>query len=142
MRWQVRTLRAELSDEVAQDAPTLEGLLSIRGMLEAVDDTDTEVAVVARITAMVSSEQDMLDALANARGAEGAQLGTVLDAQLVTLTDLVERAMTRAAAQPEALRTRLETMVSELLDVDARLPEDRLAQEAALLVGKADSGRR
>ena len=29
-------------------------------------------------------------------------------------------------------------MIAELIDADARLPEERLAQEAALLAGKAD----
>ncbi|MDG2270315.1 MAG: DUF1732 domain-containing protein, partial [Alphaproteobacteria bacterium] len=39
---------------------------------------------------------------------------------------------------PEAIRSRLQAMVAELIDADARLPEERLAQEAAMLAGKAD----
>lgn len=135
---QVRALRTDLSDDVSQEAPTIEGLLSIRGMLEAVEDTDSEDAVAARVATMIASGEEMLAALAVARGGEGGQLAVVLETHLNTLESLVTNASTCATAQPEALRARLATMVSELLDADTRLPEDRLAQEAALLVGKSD----
>lgn len=134
----VRELRAELSGEVASEAPTIAGLLSIRGMLELVDEADTEDAMAARVLGVIESGREMLDALAAARGTEGAQLGTVLQSQLATLTDLVTRAADSAAAQPEALRARLQAMVSDLLSTDVGVSEERLAQEAALLVGKAD----
>lgn len=134
----VRALRTELAGEVTADAPTIEGLLSIRGMLEVVDEAESDEAMAARISALIVSGQDMLGALAAARGTEGAQLDGVLNGQLETLTDLVTRAANTAAAQPDALRARLQAMVSELLDAEAGLSEERLAQEAALLVGKAD----
>ena len=118
--------------------PSLEGLLSIRGMLEAVEDQETDDAVTARHAAMIDSGGEMLAALAAARGAEGAQLETVLRERLDALAALVEAATTSAAAQPGAIRDRLEAMVAELIEADARLPDERLAQEAALLAGKAD----
>lgn len=135
---QVRGLRTELAGDVSQETPTIEGLLSIRGMLESVDESEDEDALTARIAAMIVSGEEMLEALAVARGAEGALLAVVFDEHLTRLTDLVEAATQSAAAQPEAIRTRLNTMISELIDADARLPEERLAQEAALLAGKAD----
>lgn len=134
----VRELRDELAGEIAADAPTIEGLLSIRGMLEMVDDADTEEALAARVEALTASGEEMLDALAAARGAEGAQLDTVLSSQLAMLADLVTKAASSTAAQPEALRARLQSIVAELLGTDLGLSEERLAQEAALLVGKAD----
>ena len=135
---QVRALRQELGDDVSQETPTIEGLLSIRGMLESVDESESEDALAARIAAMIGCGQDMLKALAVARGAEGALLAVVLDDHLKRLADLVEAARQSAAAQPETIRTRLQTMIAELVDADARLPGERLAQEAALLAGKAD----
>ncbi len=135
---QVRGLRDELAGEVSLDVPSIEGLLSIRGMLETVDDSESDDALAARIAGMIESGQEMLDALAVARGAEGQQLGKLLDAHLGTLSDLVDAATASAASQPDAIRSRLQEMIAELLDADARLPEERLAQEAAMLAGKAD----
>lgn len=135
---QVRVLRTALSDDVSPAAPTIDGLLSIRGMLESVDESEGEDALAARIASMIRSGQEMIEALTVSRGAEGALLAGVFDEHLTQLTGLVEAAGQSAAAQPEAIRTRLQAMIAELLDADARLPEERLAQEAAMLAGKAD----
>jgi uncharacterized protein (TIGR00255 family) len=51
---------------------------------------------------------------------------------------LVRAAEGSAAAQPAALKARLRQLVQTLLEASPALPEERLAQEAALLVAKAD----
>ena len=135
---QVRALRVELAGDVADTPSTLEGLLSIRGMLETVDDSESDDAHAARQAAMIETSGELLDGLAAARGAEGTQLDTLLKAHLNALAGLVDGAAATAAAQPNAIRARLQAMVSELIDADSRLSEERLAQEAALLAGKAD----
>jgi uncharacterized protein (TIGR00255 family) len=135
---QVRALRVELAGDVADTPSTLEGLLSIRGMLETVDDSESDDAHAARQAAMIETSGELLDGLAAARGAEGTQLDTLLKAHLNALAGLVDGAAATAAAQPDAIRARLQAMVSELIDADSRLSEERLAQEAALLAGKAD----
>ncbi len=135
---QVRALRVELAGDVADTPSTLEGLLSIRGMLETVDDSESDDAHAARQAAMIETSGELLDGLAAARGAEGTQLDTLLKAYLNALAGLVDGAAATAAAQPDAIRARLQAMVSELIDADSRLSEERLAQEAALLAGKAD----
>lgn len=135
---QILALQGELADNVSQERPALEGLLSIRGMLESVDEGESEEAVAARIAAMIATGEQMLDAMAVARAAEGRQLAGLFDTHLETLSVLVEAASRCAAAQPDAIRARLKAMVAELIDADARLPEERLAQEAALLAGKTD----
>lgn len=134
----VLDLREDLVGEISDAPPSLEGLLSIRGMLDAVEDQETDEAVAARHTAMIATGEEMLADMAAARASEGLQLEAVLRERLNALSGLVEAASASAAAQPDAIRTRLQSMVAELLDADARLPEDRLAQEAALLAGKAD----
>lgn len=134
----VLSLRSDLAGDIADSPPSLEGLLSIRGMLEPVEDEETDDAVAARHRAMIDSGSAMLAALAAARADEGAQLETVLRERLGSLGALVEAATVSAAAQPDAIRARLQAMVAELVDADPRLPEERLAQEAALLAGKAD----
>jgi uncharacterized protein (TIGR00255 family) len=135
---QVQALRAELGDAVADTPPTVEGLLSIRGMLEPVDTTEDEGKRTARETAMIASGQDMLTALAAARAGEGQRLDDIMVGHLDILASLTQEAAEAAATQPEAIRQRLATLVGELLGAEPKLPEERLAQEAAVLVGKAD----
>ncbi|MBN43304.1 MAG: YicC family protein [Alphaproteobacteria bacterium] len=135
---QVQALRDELGEGVSDSPLTLEGLLSIRGMLEAVEDCGDADARAARETAMIDDGHTMLAALSNARADEGRRLNGIMAEHLEGLANLTAAARTSAAAQPEAIRTRLASLVDELLGVDAKLPEDRLSQEAAILVGKAD----
>jgi uncharacterized protein (TIGR00255 family) len=54
------------------------------------------------------------------------------------MTELVGEAERLAATQPEQLRARLKTSVDELLKARAGVSEERLAQEVALLLVKAD----
>ncbi|MEP4377638.1 MAG: YicC/YloC family endoribonuclease [Alphaproteobacteria bacterium] len=135
---QVQTLRAELGDAIADTPPTIDGLLSIRGMLEPVDVVEDEDMRAARETAMVASGQDMLTALAGARAGEGQRLDEIMTGHLDVLTSLTQEAAGATATQPAAIRERLSVLVEELLGADPKLPEERLAQEAAVLVGKAD----
>jgi len=135
---QILALQNELADNVSQEKPSVVGLLSIRGILESVEDSESEADLAARTAAMISTGQAMLDAMSTARGAEGKQLAILFDSHLETLSGLVDAAAQSAAAQPDAIRARLKAMIAELIDADARLPEERLAQEAALLAGKTD----
>ncbi len=134
----VLALRSELSGEISEAAPSLEGLLSIRGMLESAEDSESDEEVSERQRDMIRSGESMLAGMAEARASEGAQLEGVLRAHLAGLGSLVEAASESAATQPDAIRARLRTLVEELMQADPRLSEERLAQEAALLVGKAD----
>ncbi|HXP12726.1 MAG TPA: DUF1732 domain-containing protein, partial [Stellaceae bacterium] len=54
------------------------------------------------------------------------------------ITDLVARAEKSAAAQPAAVKARLKKLLAELLEAVPALPEERLAQEAALIVARDD----
>lgn len=135
---QVQSLRTELGDAIADAPPTIAGLLSIRGMLEPVDTTEDEDKRAARETAMIASGEEMLSALATARIGEGQRLDEIMAGHLDILESLTQEAADAAATQPEAIRARLAALVEELLGAEPKLPEERLAQEAAILVGKAD----
>ena len=135
---QVQALRVELGDTIADTPPTIDGLLSIRGMLEPVDMTEDEDKRKARETAMIACGQDMLTGLAAARADEGQRLEEIMAGHLDVLANLTTEASDAAASQPAAIRERLAVLVQELLGAEPKLPEDRLAQEAAMLVGKAD----
>jgi len=135
---QVFALRDELVPRIDTAPPTLEGLLAVRGMLEPVDVEEDTDALSAREKAIADSGVAAISALAAARSEEGARLATLIGEHIATISDLVEDAGTAEAAQPAALRERLRRLVGELLEASPTLSEDRLAQEAALLVGKSD----
>ena len=124
-------------EEAGAARPRLDALLSMRGVIEPVEEEDEGERAEAE-AAMLGSLLDVLDRLAAARSEEGARLAPVMSGHLDRIESLVADAKACAAAQPEALTARLRSLVAELLDAAPALPEDRLAQEAALLVAKAD----
>jgi len=79
-----------------------------------------------------------LDRLAIARAEEGARLAAALRSQLAEITALVAAATGCAAAQPAAIRARLQTMLANVADLVPGMPEDRVAQEMALLIARSD----
>jgi len=118
-------------------APRLDALLSVRGIIEPVeeDETDARERLDETLKRDVAS---VIAKLAEARAAEGARLVGVLTGHLDEIERLTDAASACASVQPEALRERLKAQLAALLDAVPSLPEERLAQEAALLIGKAD----
>lgn len=135
---QVLALRGELAGKIRDEKPSLEGLMAVRGMIEPIEEIESEEAVAARTAAIAVTLDELVEALAAARADEGVRLDAVVTAHLNEIDMLVDRAVTCAAARPDAIRERLQILVGELLDAGTSVSEDRLAQEAALLVGKAD----
>ncbi len=118
--------------------PAAEGLLRLRGVLEPEETADDDAERNARETAMAASLDRALVQVEAARAAEGARLETVLRGLVEEIAALAARARALAASQPEAIRARVTGQVAELLAGAAPLAEERLAQEIALMVGKAD----
>ena len=134
---QVLALVGELADEVETAPPRLDGLIGLRGVIETVDDEPEDV-VEARRAALIAGWNTALGRLVASRGEEGARLDATLSAQLTELAQLVASASSCAAAQPEALRVRLEQSLAALGDLVPGMPQDRVAQELALLVSRGD----
>lgn len=134
---QLMDMARDLPPHVAP--PTFDGLLAVRGVLQSADETvmddDTRAAHEA---AVLRSLDDALGALAAARAEEGARLDGVLAAHLATIQSLTAQAGDTAQMRPEAARERLRQQVQALLEASPALPEDRLAQECALLATKLD----
>ena len=127
----------ELAAEVEAAPPRLDGLIGLRGIIETVEDEPEDV-VEARRAALLEAWGLALERLVAARGEEGARLEALLQSQLTALTELVAAASACAAAQPEALRARLEQSLAALGDLVPGMPQDRVAQELALLVSRGD----
>ncbi len=135
---QLLGLTTELGDDLPVAPPRLDGLLAIKGVLEPEEDIEDEAVASARNAAMLGDLAAALGKLARARSEEGARLETVIAAHLESFDEVVAAAGKSAELQPEALRARLARQVAELLESAPGLPEERLAQEAALLATKAD----
>jgi len=131
----VPQIRAQLPDCAA---PTVDGLLGLRGVIDVEDTAPAGEARAALEAALLAGFDEGLTQLRSVRGAEGERLATVLRAQLDRIAELTAQAGGLAAAQPEAIHTRLREQVQALLDAVPALSADRLAQEAALLAVKAD----
>jgi uncharacterized protein (TIGR00255 family) len=130
----------ELATEIKAEPPRLDGLLGLRGVIETVDD-EPDAVVETRQKAVLSGWAAALDRLTGARAEEGSRLAAILNGQLAELSLLVAAASTSAAAQPAAIRARLETVLAELAGLGPNLPkvpEDRVAQEVAMLVSRSD----
>jgi uncharacterized protein (TIGR00255 family) len=134
---QIVALSRELAGEIEAAPPRLDGLIGVRGVIETVED-DPEDVVEARRAAALDSWSVALDRLAAARNQEGARLAALLTDQRAGLAALVESATGCAAAQPAAIRARLEALLSELTTLAPAVPEERVAQELAMLVTRSD----
>ena len=128
----------ELEGEVRAEPPRLDGLLAVRGVLETVEEEETKEQMEVRAKAMEADLVLALEALVVMRRAEGQRLEAMASGHLAEIERLTAAAGETAAARPEALRARLKAQVEELLEAAPALPEERLAQEAAVLAAKAD----
>jgi uncharacterized protein (TIGR00255 family) len=133
-------LLAERRDAHASSPPRLEILLGLPGVLEPAWDGETEEARSAREAAVLASLGHALDRLLEARRTEGTRLGAIVEEHLAAIEELTRAARRSAADQPEQLQRRLKEQLASLLGGQAPVPEERLAQEIALLATKADVG--
>ena len=132
-----RELAGEVAGQVETAPPRLDGLIGMRGVIETVED-DPDDIVEARRAAVIAGWSAALDRLAAARSEEGARLAAILADQRGALAGLVEAASGCAAAQPSAIRARLEALLAELSGLAPAMPEERVAQELAMLVSRSD----
>jgi uncharacterized protein (TIGR00255 family) len=130
-------------DTLRKAAPTIaepraDGVLGIRGVLEAVEREESEAEIEARNTAMLASLEAGLDALVEARSDEGRRLETIVRQQLATIERLVAAIEASPARSTEMVRQKLKEQVDRLLDASTGLDPVRLHQEAAIMAARAD----
>ena len=97
--------------------PTMDGLLALRGVLEAVDIEDDEAAVDAAACAgALLSLDEAIAALTAARRGEGGALAHLLETMLAAIAGLVEAADANPGRRPEAVRERLAQSIQTLME--------------------------
>ena len=113
-----------------------DGLLGLRGVVEAAEAEDDAEARAAIEAAAGATLAQALDALKASRLAEGAALTSVLAGLIQRIEALTGEAEAEAAEQGATIRDRFARRLSELLGEAA--PTDRVMQEAAVMAVKAD----
>src|SRR3990167_1594692 len=94
--------------------PSADGLLALRGVLEASDAEDDPEASAALEAAMADSLAAGLDGLKVSRLGEGAALLPVLTGQIDRIGQLAAAAETEAAGPPAVIRDRFARRMTEL----------------------------
>lgn len=117
--------------------PSWDGLLAVRGVVEAAEAEDEPAARAELESAVARSLQSALEALAASRAEEGRALAPVLAGLVDRIEVLTAEAEAHAAEQGPALRERLRARFAELLR-GAEISEERLVAEAAVVAGRAD----
>ncbi|MPR13095.1 YicC/YloC family endoribonuclease [Microvirga tunisiensis] len=117
---------------------SLDGLLSVRGVVELDDDAADPSQDEGLAAALRAGIGTLIESLKAARLKEGQALAAVLGQQLDLISRLVDEAEAAPARKPDAIRTRLEAQIAELLDGKANLDPARLHQEAVLIAARAD----
>jgi uncharacterized protein (TIGR00255 family) len=127
-----------LERSIDASAPTLDGILALKGVMEIADTDESEDARRAAEAAIVDGFTKALADLVAMRRAEGATLGRLLSMRLNEIGALTARAEAAPGRKPEAIQARLVEQVAVLLAASERFDADRLHQEAVLLAAKAD----
>ncbi|MGB3720438.1 MAG: YicC family protein [Proteobacteria bacterium] len=117
---------------------SVDGLLSVKGVLDVVEAEESEEEVEARTQAMMASLEEALAGIEAMRASEGARLRLVLLDLLHEIERCVEAAAASPARSPEVIRARLKEQVARLLETSSAFDETRLHQEAVLLATRAD----
>jgi uncharacterized protein (TIGR00255 family) len=136
---QLMDVAAEYVDRPGVEAARIDGLFSVRGVVEAREQENEDKSVTEdRFAKMLLDLDVVLQSLEISRQEEGARIGGVLNQQIDEIEELSKAARVSAAAQPEAIRARLAEQVAEILDAGLEADPDRIIQEAAVLAVKSD----
>ncbi len=127
-----------LAGKIDAVAPSVDGLLAIKGVIEIVEPESDEAEDKAAMAAAAAAFDEALADLVAMRRREGTALGQILLQRMDEIELLAKRAEAAPGRRPEAIRARLAEQIAALLDSSDRFDADRLTQEALLIAAKAD----
>jgi len=128
----------EISARTDAVAPSVDGLLGIKGVLEVVEPESDETEMQAARIAVLASFEQALQSLIGMRKREGTALGQILTQRMDEIERLAQRAEAAPGRKPDAIRARLAEQIAVLLETSDRFDADRLSQEAVMIAAKAD----
>ena len=118
--------------------PSIDRLLSIKGVLEFVEPEEDEDAVARQHEAMLADLDAAIDGAIAARAQEGQRLEQAISGHVDEIERLSAAVEAAPGRTPEAIGQRLREQVARLMESGAQLDEQRLHQEAVLLAARAD----
>jgi uncharacterized protein (TIGR00255 family) len=119
--------------------PRAELLLALPGVLRSAGASAGPPAPTPMLRAAVAQGfAAALTGLERGRAEEGERLGQVMAALLAEITALRAAAATAAEDQPRLQRARMLESLRALLNEGLAMPEERIAQEVALLASRSD----
>src|SRR5690348_10823514 len=128
----------QLAGKIDAVAPSIDGLLGIKGVIEVVEpETNEDEDNAAKAAAGAAFDQALLD-LIEMRQREGATLGQILSQRMDEMERLAKKAEAAPGRKAEAIKARLVEQIAALLEASDRFDADRLNQEALLIAAKAD----
>jgi uncharacterized protein (TIGR00255 family) len=127
-----------LAGRIDAVAPSIDGLLAIKGVIEVVEpEADDAEDKAAKAVAAAAFEQALAN-LVEMRRREGATLGQILSQRMDEIEKLAGKAEAAPGRKPEAIKARLAEQIAALLESSDRFDPDRLNQEAIMIAAKAD----
>jgi uncharacterized protein (TIGR00255 family) len=127
-----------LAGKIDAVAPSIDGLLGIKGVIEVVEpESKEDEDNAAKAAAGAAFDQALLD-LIEMRQREGVTLGQILFQRMDEMERLTKKAEAAPGRKAEAIKARLVEQIAALLEASDRFDADRLNQEALLIAAKAD----
>ncbi len=120
----------------ALDSSALVGLLALPGVISVPQASDG--VTDSKFDELTAGLEAVLDDLATERLKEGAKLHRIIGGLLDEIDTHIETAHLEALCEPDRIRRSLAERLEDLAGNDARIDEDRLAQEIALFAARAD----
>ncbi len=127
-----------LAGKIDAVAPSIDGLLAIKGVIELVEPESNEAEDKAVKAAAMAAFELALRDLVEMRRREGVTLGQILSQRMDEIERLAKKAEAAPGRKPEAIKARLAEQVAALLESSDRFDPDRLNQEAIMIAAKAD----
>jgi uncharacterized protein (TIGR00255 family) len=129
---------SQIAGKIDAVAPSVDGLLSIKGVIEIVEPESDEAEDQAARAAAAAAFDEALANLVAMRRREGTALAQILIQRMDEIEVLARKAEAAPGRKPEAIRARLAEQIATLMESSDRFDADRLTQEALLIAAKAD----
>lgn len=134
----IEVMKTVQNDVPGVQAPTVDGLMGLKGVIEPLEEAESEEQREAIFKIIGANLEEALKGLAENRAGEGARMEVILSGHIDEIETLCAKAKDCAALQPKALKDRLVRQLKDVMEDLPELNEERIAQEAAVLMTKAD----
>lgn len=135
---QILALVGEMQGKLDARAPSLDGLLGLKGVLEVETPPVDADTMNQRQQAIEGGLRQAMAELGAMRRVEGARLAGMVLGHLDEVERLRVAAVATAGAQPINIRQRLEEQLKQLMPEGVPVDPERLVQELAIIAGRAD----